>query len=162
MGKLIPMILILAALSGGVGAGILLKPQPDACSPGDAECAAADEAASEAAKKAAETPPEFAELNRQFVVPLIQGGRVTALVVCAIAIEVAEGTTEGVYSAAPKLRDAFLGVLFVHAHSGGFEGDFTSGQAMRDLKARLAEAAEPILGDSLRSVLITEIVRQDL
>ena len=164
MGKLIPLILVLAALSGGVGAGILLKPdaEPEACADGDEECLATEEAAEDAAKMTAETPSEFAELNRQFVVPLVQGGRVQALVVCSIAVEVVEGATEAVFAAEPKLRDAFLNVLFVHAHSGGFEGNFTSGVAMADLKTRLREAAERILGKNLRDVLITEIVRQDL
>ena len=162
MSKLIPVILILAALSGGVGAGILLKPAAADCPPEDPACADAGHDEAAAGHESDTGSSEFAELNRQFVVPLVQGGRVRALVVCSIAVEVGQGMTEAVHAVAPKLRDAFLGVLFVHAHSGGFEGDFTSGLAIADLKSRLYEAARPVLGAQLRSVLITEIVRQDL
>ena len=166
MGKLIPIVVVLLGAGGGVGAGMMLKPAPDPCMPEDSEaCLAEAEAAEKAemmAKEAERADAEFAELKRQFVIPIVRDGRVSALVVASLALEIDTGATEAVFSLEPKLRDAFLQVMFVHAHSGGFDGTFTARQAMADLKERLNEVARPIIGASLHNVLITEIVRQDI
>ncbi|MHA3978326.1 flagellar basal body-associated FliL family protein [Halovulum sp. GXIMD14794] len=159
MKKLIPLVLILIGLGGGVAAGLVLKP-------GAAECDAAHEDDCAVSEKEDEpdlsAPTEFADFGRQFVVPIVKDDRVQALVVATLSVEMAEGEGEKAYAREPKLRDAFLNVLFVHAHSGGFDGAFTSRSAMADLKGRLVETAKPILGKGFRDVLITEIVRQDL
>ncbi|MEM7614386.1 MAG: flagellar basal body-associated FliL family protein [Pseudomonadota bacterium] len=162
MGKILPLVLILVGLGGGVAAGFMLKPADPGCEPADTECLEKEEDAKKAAEAKAKLPTEFAELQRQFVIPLLRDERVASLVVASLAVEVEEGRATYVYDAEPKLRDAFLQILFVHAHSGGFDGDFTSPRAMDDLKTRLTEAAEPILGKTFKDVLITEIVRQDL
>lgn len=167
MAKLIPIVLILVGLGGGVAAGLVLKPGEPACDPDHAEADGGAEVTvcAQAEKKDDHHKggaTEFADLKRQFVVPIVKDDKVGALVVASLSVEVAEGTAEHAFSREPKLRDAFLNVLFVHAHSGGFDGSFTSRTAMADLKARLVEAARPVVGDGLRDVLITEIVRQDL
>ncbi|MEO0911632.1 MAG: flagellar basal body-associated FliL family protein [Pseudomonadota bacterium] len=176
MKLLLPILFVVIGLGGGVGVGMMLKPDPiadcKAMQKGElaldeaaaAECEALLEEAEKMAEKAmkkAEGPTSFAELKRQFVVPILKGEEVTALVVASLAIEVSEGTEDTVFDREPKLRDAFLQVLFVHAHSGGFDGEFTSPSAIEDLKKRLYEVAMPIVGDGLRDVLLTEIVRQD-
>lgn len=170
MKRLLPIIIVAIALAGGAGAGLFLAPkdacaaaEPKADADADAPKDMADDCepmAEEAEDKDAAT--EFAALNRQFVIPVMSGGEVRAMVVATLALEVAEGTSQAAYSAEPKLRDAFLQVFFVHAHSGGFDGAFTQAKAMSDLRTRLYEVAEPVLGKSLKSVLITDIVRQDL
>lgn len=167
MGKLIPILAILIGLGGGVGAGLTLRPDPTKCAEDDAACkeeqAEAKAAEEEKKDKAKEgKPTEFSELNRQFVISLLKDERVSALVVASLVVEMLEGQGTEVFTHEPKLRDAFLQVMFVHAQSGGFDGAFTSGPAMLDLKMRLKEVAKPILGDGLVDVLITEIVRQDL
>ena len=164
MKRLFPMLLVIIALAGGAGAGLYLG-GGKACAAGGgaAKPAAApsDDCAEEGVDHAT-LPTEYAALKRQFVIPVMHGGKVEAMVVASLAVEMIEGTTEIAFSSEPKLRDAFLQVFFVHAHSGGFDGAFTQHDAMTDLRARLQEVAEPILGDSLRAVLITDIVRQDL
>lgn len=165
MGKLVSMIVVAAGLAGGIATGLWLRPPPVPCEmTSDPDCAEEakkkDAAAQE--RRHADTPPEFVELNRQFVVPLLREGRVAALVITSLAAEVDAGMSEAVHTLEPKLRDAFLQVLFVHAHSGGFDGDFTAQRSLEDLKARLMEQAEGIVGPGLRNVLVTEIVRQDL
>lgn len=166
MGKLVPIVGIVLGLAVGLAGGMTLRPEDPGCAPEDTACLEAEaeaEAQAEAdAKKAAEVSTEYTELKRQFVISLLQDQRVVALVVASIAVEVVEGTGTEVFAKEPKLRDAFLQVMFVHAQSGGFDGAFTTGPAMIDLKMRLKEAAAPILGDVLVDVLITEIVRQDL
>ena len=166
MGKLLPIIAIVLALAGGGGAGLFLKPA-SACAAG-ADSAAADATGDDCAEDIAvdenegSEPTEFVNLKRQFVIPILHNSEVAALVVMSLSLEVAVGNAESVYSLEPKLRDAFLQVLFAHAHSGGFDGQFTARVAMEDLKDRLNEVADPLVGAALKDVLITEIVRQDL
>lgn len=105
---------------------------------------------------------EYVRLNNQFVVPVIEGTKVAALVVLSLSIEVGAGEQEKVFAREPKLRDAFLQALFDHANAGGFEGAFTRGEQMRDLRGSLLEAAVRILGAIASDVLIIDIVRQDV
>lgn len=152
--KLLPLLLGLLGLGLGIGAGIFLRPPPPEPTP--EEIAAAEEAA-----KAEEVPPEFVKLNNQFIVPVLDGGRVVSMVILTLNLEVEAGTSEAVYKVEPKLRDAFLRVLFDHANSGGFRGSFTDAANMVLLRKALHEAATAILGSDVRDVLIADLTRQD-
>ncbi|MEO0386899.1 MAG: flagellar basal body-associated FliL family protein [Pseudomonadota bacterium] len=174
MAKLLPILFVVVGLIGGVAAGMLLRPAPAMAECGDKDDMApmadggeamTEDCAEKPMKKKAKAPmvpTSFAELEKQFVVPILKDERVVALVVASMALEIDEGTDEAAFSKEPKLRDAFLQVLFTHAHSGGFDGDFTAQTAIEDLKGRLYEAAQDIVGETLHDVLLTEIVRQDL
>ena len=165
MGKILPIILALVGLGAGVGAGLALRPAPEpAAEPAQAAESPPGEAApSEPAPgdPQAATAPDYVKLNNQFVVPVIQDGSVAALVVLALSLELSSGGPELVYQREPKLRDAFLQVLFDHANTGGFDGNFTSGRNMQLLRSALLEAAQKVLGTSVTDVLIVDVVRQD-
>jgi flagellar FliL protein len=137
-------------------------------SAGEEGVEAADEEKKKAVKDHAgedndeEKTNEFVQLSNQFVVPIISEGKVTALVVLALSIEVPAGKSETVLLREPKLRDSFLRVLFDHASIGGFEGNFTDAQVLDRLRSALKEVAERDLGKELaKDVLIVEIARQD-
>ena len=52
--------------------------------------------------------------------------------------------------------------MFRHANSGGFDGSFTSGRKMDDLKSALLRTAHDVIPEAeVGEVLITEIARQD-
>lgn len=158
--KLFPLVLPVVGLGIGVGAGLALRPHPaeDIAAvtqdPHDTEAAIAGSAEPE-------LPPEYAKMNNQFVVPVLDGGRVVSMVILSLSIEVPTGGAEQVYEREPKLRDVFLQVLFDHANAGGFRGAFTDGSNMVLLRRALLEAAKQVLADTAKDVLITEIVRQD-
>lgn len=168
---ILPLVLVLLGLGGGLTAGQFLRPPPPppeetAEAPAEGgEAAAAAPAPAEAhaapAEPAAPTT-EFVKLERQFVVPVIQGEKVGSLMVISMAIEVDIGASTTVFDREPKLRDEFLRVLFTHAQSGGFSGDFTDPAAMEDLRAALGATAQTVLGSMAKSVLLTNLVRQDL
>ncbi|MCF6304720.1 MAG: flagellar basal body-associated FliL family protein [Rhodobacteraceae bacterium] len=105
---------------------------------------------------------EYIALRRQMIVPLVDGDRVGALMILSLSIEATGGSIELIYEREPKLRDEFLQVLFRHANTGGFDGMFTSGEAMSDLKSALNAAASDVLGSVSHQVLITEILRQEI
>jgi hypothetical protein len=106
-------------------------------------------------------PFEYVKLNNQFVVPVISGDQVVALVILSLTLEVTTGSGEEVFAAEPKLRDSFLQVLFDHANADGFNGAFTQSGRMERLRKALLEPARRILGAAVRDVLIVDIVRQD-
>ena len=153
MGKLLPVLLALIGLGGGLGAGMMLRPASE--TPAEAE-AAAEHAPAESA-----APPDYVKLNNQFIVPLVDGGRVASMVVLSLSLEVTSGHTADIYAREPKLRDAFLQVLFDHANTGGFRGSFTDGSNLVLLRQALKEKATSVAGDLVTDVLITEIARQD-
>lgn len=158
MRKLIPILLALLGLGIGVAAGILLRPateEPTAGQEGEPAAKVPEEEAEH------EVPPEYVKLNNQFVVPVLEKGAVTSIVILSLSLEVESGTTEQVYSREPKLRDAFLQVLFDHANAGGFEGSFTDGSNLILLRRALKEAGESVLGSVVKDVLISDLARQD-
>jgi len=177
MKKLLPIILLLLGGGGGVAAGYFLRPPPAepeaevvaACEgeicpevpPAEAPpegAAAAPEG--EAAAPESGTGPEYVALQRQMIVPIVSDDQVISLVVLSLSIEVEAGFTNDVYDREPKLRDAFLQVLFRHANTGGFSGDFTAGEKMADLRRALNSAAAQVLGAVAIQVLVTDILRQ--
>ncbi len=180
MKKLLPILLGLVGLAGGLGAGLFLRPgaapegMPDAGAHA-AEAAAPDDGHGDAAADAhgedapaegddhgeTSTLPDYVRLNNQFIVPVVEDGRVSATVVLSLSLEVPPGGTEAVYAREPRLRDAFLRVLFDHANAGGFRGVFTDGANLVVLRNALKEAARKVMGDDVTDVLISDLVRQD-
>jgi len=159
---LLPVVMAIAGTGAGVGAALLLAPAPEG-----PPAAAADTPGATPPESAAATPEpqsgpsDFVGLNNQFVIPILDGERIGAMVVLSLSIEVAAGNAQAVYAREPKLRDGFLQVLFDHANRGGFDGEFTNANSMDVLRRMLSEVARDLLGAVARSVLITEIARQN-
>ncbi|MDJ0627398.1 MAG: flagellar basal body-associated FliL family protein [Rhodobacter sp.] len=159
--KLLPLLLAVVGLGGGLGAGYLLRPPP--AEETDVTPCGEIEAPAQTAERA-DTPDathDYVKLNNQFVVPIVDKGRVGSLVVMALSLEVSAGQTELVYEREPKLRDAFLQVMFDHANAGGFSGVFTGSSRMSVLRNALREVAQKTLGPAVSDVLIIDFVRQD-
>ena len=158
---LVPMILTLVGTGAGIGAAVVLqKPEPEAAA-GVHDCPDPGVALDVVKKDHAPEDFEYVKLNNQFVVPIIENGRIESLIVMGLSIEIDAGSTETVYSREPKLRDVFLQIMFDHAHAGGFEGAFTKSSSLDVLRQELSRSAQRILGDAAENVLITEIARQD-
>lgn len=166
-GKILPILFALIGLGGGVGAGLLLRPAVEKGGEGATPAVEGHAPDSEGGGPAAteeghvEGAPEYVKMNNQFVIPVVKDGRVDSMVVLSLSLEVAAGSTEAVYQREPKLRDAFLQVLFDHANVGGFSGSFTDGSNLVVLRTSLKEAAALVLGSVVTNVLITDIARQD-
>lgn len=159
MRKFLPLLLILIGAGAGVGAGLFLRPIPEAEAASHSE--ATKDMAAETEPVDPELLPEFVKLSNQFIVPVVEDGRIVSMVILSLSLEVKNGTTEQVYAREPRLRDEMLQLLFDHANTGGFRGSFTDADNMVILRAGLNEIAKKVLGDSVLDVLITDIVRQD-
>ena len=147
--RLLPLLLGLLGLGIGIGAGIFLRPVQN-------ETEVAVEEVVDPA-----LAPEYAKLPNQFIVPVMTKGKVTAMVILSLSLEVSYGTTQEVYKIEPKLRDVFLQVMFDHANAGGFNGSYTDGANLLLLRRALLEAAKGVLKDTVKDVLIIDIVRQE-
>lgn len=179
MKKLVPVVIALVGVLGGAGAGFVLRPAPEMSAGGDTsapgevaegEAPADDQGAAPADKRGEATPaaaaedsgvPDYVKLSNQFVVPVVEEGRVAAMVILSLTLEVPVGGSEAIYAREPKLRDAFLQVLFDHANAGGFRGAFTDGANLVILRRALREVAQNIMAGGVSDVLIADIVRQD-
>ncbi len=104
---------------------------------------------------------DYVKLPNQFIVPVVEGGEVAALMLMSLSVEVPAGAKDGIAPIEPKLRDSFLQVLFDHANTGGFAGMFTASSAMRPLRAALVQAAEAASEGLVTDVLIVDMVRED-
>lgn len=184
MKLLLPVLLALVGLSGGLGAGHFLKPaaEPEAAAV-DAGVVAATVAAPTPtptpvpapAPAPAETLPgasmppydptvqrDYVKIDQQFLVPIVEAEVVAAMMILSLSLELEPGLRDAVPPREPKLRDRFLQVMFRHAQGGGFSGVFTAGAPMRDLRGSLLEAARSVLGPGVHDVLVTDLLRQDL
>lgn len=164
LGKILPILLALIGLGGGIGAGIMLRPEPELAANPCADDPNAMEHIEMPAEEAGEeaTTLEYVKLNNQFVIPDMKNGKVAAMIVLSISLETKPESRETIYAREPKLRGEFLQVLFDHANLGGFEGTFTEITKMTTLRNALLEVAQSLLGDTINDVIVTDIVRQDV
>jgi hypothetical protein len=168
--KLLPVVLLLVGVGGGIGAGIALRPPQSESAPteladpetADTPSAPVESADTRSTDDRSRGAFDYVELNNQFVVPVVHEELVDSLVVMSLSVEVESGLTDTVYEREPKLRDGFLQVLFDHANMGGFEGEFTNSNNMDVLRSALTEVAQDIVGKGVTGILITDLARQDV
>lgn len=172
--KLLPLVFLVVGTGAGIGAGIIMAPSPEGAihaeGAGDGHGASTAEPA--AKKKDGDQgdghddghendSSEYIKLNNQFVIPVVQNDKVASLVVVSLSLETEFGLREKVYEREPKLRDAFLQVLFDHANMGGFDGAFTRPEMLDPLREALLHVAHSEVSEKVMSVLIVDIARQD-
>lgn len=162
MKKILPILLLIIGLAAGGGAGFVLRPDPP--EPTEPEVTESPEPPQETGDVPFDQNAnfEYVKLNNQFVVPVVRNGRVAALVVLSITLEVTNGVRADIYAVEPRIRDALLAVLFDHSNSGGFDGVFTESFTLRTLRVALREAARSLVGEDIKDVLVMDIVRQDV
>ena len=177
---LLPLLLLLVGTGSGVGAGLLLKstpekdPVPEAgadmasaapCGPvGDTHATLADGAVHDAPAEpiAAAAGSEFAALENQFIVPVLDQDELVAMMAITLSVEVPVGEMTKVYAVEPRLRDKLLQDMFQHSNIGGFSGNYTATDKMRILRQDLLRTTREILGDTALDVLIIDIKRQQV
>lgn len=163
--KILPFLLAFIGIAGGVGAGLLME--QESVEPTEPKTSVDTEvqdpdATEHGGNSEKSDGREYVRLNNQFLVPVVTGSQVEALVLLSLSVETTSAGSQSVYKLEPKLRDAFLQELFEHANRGGFAGQFTSAGKLDVLRTALTEVARAIVGKSVSGVLITDIARQDI
>ncbi|MEM9705447.1 MAG: flagellar basal body-associated FliL family protein [Pseudomonadota bacterium] len=172
MAKILPLILQLIFVAGGVFAGFAIKPSN---APADAHAASEDKhkeekkahgggkkdkGEKEDEKSSGAISVSYVKFGRQFVVPILAENTPSHVVVLDINIEMPSGASESVYPLEPKLRDALLTVLFRLSNEGKLGPDMLVSSNMEALRAELLYAAQSIIGDKAKRILILNIARQ--
>ncbi|WP_120631691.1 flagellar basal body-associated FliL family protein [Ruegeria sp. EL01] len=166
---LIPIVFLSVGLGVGIGAGIVLAPaEAPGGTSGSKEVHKETKGSEETKSKPKKSPKkdgeggfEYLKMTKQFVVPVVEDDKIAAMVTLTLSLEADPAITEAFYSIEPKLRDAFLQVIFDHANTGGFNGTFTESVNLSVLRKALLEVARKDLGRNVSQVLIMSINRQD-
>lgn len=158
--KIIPLIFLLAGMAGGIGAAMFLSPPLDQQS--SMETGPSEKPEGSDNETATNSGTEFVKMSNQFVIPVVEGNSIAALVVISLSLETRPGISDEIYDREPKLRDAFLRILFDHANMGGFKGaSFIQTETLDLLRTALREVAQEEIGPEVLNVLIMDIIRQD-
>lgn len=178
---LIPLVLLIVGTGAGVGAGMFLAPKPE---PEAAEAHAADTGDAPAATHEIEithkgdAPDDdshggggedghvdtiaYVKMPNQFIVPVMEDGRMTAMIIITVAMEAMESDKAFIMSHSPKIRDGFIQEMFKHAGLGWFAGDYTRSEPMSLLRKSLLTKVQSIVGDKVKGILILDIARQEV
>lgn len=152
MRKLLTILPVLLMLVLGALAGDWLHRQRAAASLPEAEASPAAPAS---------VPTVSMPIPEQFFVPIVRNGSLRAVMVLGLGFEVVEKRLDAVHAREFQLRDALLRRLMIHANTGGFDGNFTAEPRLALLGDILLEAAQQVVGEDVRRVLIGDIARQE-
>jgi len=171
LARLLPVLILPAAVLGGAVAGDWLRGGQAPAAPAAAGDAAEGiayapaPAGSASGNHAAADGPSgdsaYLKFPQQFFVPIVRGGKLDAVMILDIALEVPGDTSESVFRQESRLRDALLRALLIHANSGGFDGNFTADAHVELLREKLLTAAQAASGQAIGRVLIGDITRQE-
>lgn len=103
----------------------------------------------------------YLKFKRQFVVPVMEHGKIEALVIMNLNLELNENAPDNVYSLEPKLRDAITRELLTMSDNNIFGKKLTSAESYETLRDTLMRASEAVVPDGIKDVLILDIARQE-
>ena len=189
MQKTMALVLLLGGIGGGLALGVVMRPGDaprgqdvavtgrgsssdegqgaedsagdDATEPVGAE--SGNERYSESGGEGeARADREYVRIGRQIIIPVVNKGETQALMLFDLAIAVPRIMAERTQAAEPRLRDAFLRVLFEMSYTGAFSSTYTDERVVDELRGKLRAAARRLVGDAVDEVLILDIMRQEL
>lgn len=155
------MLLILAGIAGGAAFGMMMRPTSetaDASHPGPEPVEEAHDVIPADEDKAV----EYVSLERQIVVPVLDGDKTVAFMVFSLAIDVPASEKQTVYAREPLLRDAFLRDLFELSHTGAFRGGYLDAGVRAEVKRKLLASARHNASREIREVLILNFLRKEV
>ncbi|MDB2438720.1 hypothetical protein N9W89_08405 [Hellea sp.] len=103
----------------------------------------------------------YLKFKRQFVVPVMTHGKIDALVIMNLSLEMNSDAPGNAYSLEPKFRDAITRELLALSNEGVFGANLTSTESYEDVRSTLLSATKAILPDGIQNILILDIARQD-
>jgi hypothetical protein len=103
----------------------------------------------------------YLKFDRQFVVPVMTRGKIDALVIMNLNLELDSNAPGNAYTLEPKLRDAITRELLGLSNDGVFGKDLTSAESYETLRRTLLLASKTVIPDGVRDILILDIARQE-
>lgn len=103
----------------------------------------------------------YLKFKRQFVVPVMKRGKIDALVIMNLNVELNDKAPDNAYSYEPKLRDAIMRELLSLSDGDMFGSGLTSAESYETLRATLVRASKAVLPEGVEDILILDIARQE-
>ena len=103
----------------------------------------------------------FFKFKRQFVVPVMTRGKIAALVIMNLSLELNSEIPENIYTLEPKLRDALTRELLSLSNKGVFGANLTSAESYEDVRRTLLSAVTAVTPEGIQDILILDIARQE-
>jgi len=183
---LLPSIIAGAGVIAGAFGGNMLKPTAEAGSPvmagGDEDASGSgqnddgqaaegdtygkkDKKAkkdSRSSKSGASKDVSYYKFSREFVIPIMRDGQVTALVILHIQLEVDSSIESSLFSMEPKLRDNIMTTLVEISHDGHLFDNLTEPESYESIRALVLEGLKTVKSEGIENILILDMARQDL
>jgi len=180
MKKLLPIIIALVGLGGGLAGGTAMKPQSNEVDHSDDgkhtvadgkgstgehgktndHASATDSHGNTADGHGVSDELIYVGLAKPFFVPVLRRDNNNVLVRLDIHLEVPDSLKSSVEKHEPKLRDAFLRTVMNFSHDGGFTR-VHDGEGFTILRDDLLVSARKVLGSKVKTVLIGEILTRE-
>lgn len=152
MKKIIGIVLIIAALIGGIIGGMTLG-------------TGSDEEKGKQQQTVDFKKKEFlySKLDRPLIIPIFKDGKAAAMLIAELWLELEPDTeTVRVTQKNPRLRDELLQVFYLYASEGKFGKAILEPKIQAELRRDLTRVARQFVGEQLHAVLINDLQRQDL
>lgn len=166
MKKLLPVLLAVIAIAAGAAGGFFLRTSgAPAAAPGGEETPHEKKDAHGSKSDAHDKKSDAAvymKFSRQFVTPIVADGRLTAMMILDVNIEIDPALADTIYAEEPRLRDGVLKALLRQSGAGRLGSIFADPAVLEETRREILEEARAIVGEGARSVLIMDVGYQKL
>ncbi|MFN7054799.1 flagellar basal body-associated FliL family protein [Hyphomonas sp.] len=114
------------------------------------------------ASKGGSSGSSYYRFSREFVVPLIENGRVASLVILNISLEVDSAISGSLFSKEPALRDNIMTTLIALSNDGRTFESITNVENYESLRAMVLMNLKKVQPTGINNVLILDMARQDV
>lgn len=104
----------------------------------------------------------YYKFSREFVVPLLENGRVSSLVILNINLEIDESVSAKMFSMEPAVRDNIMTTLVSLANDGKTFQTLSDIESYESMRALVLMNLKKVVPSGVRNVLILDMARQDI
>ncbi len=104
----------------------------------------------------------YYKFSREFVVPVLRGGRVKSLVILNINLEVDQKISGDLFSLDPKLRDNIMTTLITLSNDGHTFETITDVESYETVRSMILMNLKNVVPEGVQNVLILDMAKQDV
>jgi flagellar protein FliL len=182
------VVVIVAILIGGVGASFLRamsggsasadKHAEKSADGGDSDAGAKkDDHGKKSAKKdshgkeskgghgkedGGSTDVVYYKFSREFIVPIVRGGRVTSLVILNLNLEADASIEQQLFEMEPKIRDNIMTTLIGLSNDGTTFESMTNVENYESIRSMVLMNLQSVIATGINNVLIVDLAKQEV
>lgn len=104
----------------------------------------------------------YYKFSREFIVPVLNDGKVESLVILNINIEADSSISQQLFSLEPKLRDTIMTTLIKISGDGSTLQNLTNAENYETIRSMLLMELKDVAPTGIENVLILDLAKQDL